>query len=759
MVRSTRLLAFAALVALVACGKDNPAAPPVVSTVVVTPGADTIVTLGRTRQFTAVARDGSGNPVNGVTLVWHSSNPSVATVDSVTGTVTALSNGLSIIRANASGVTGQATLAVAQAVATVVLTPASRSFAVVGDTQRFAALAKDSGGATVQGVRFLWVSSNGNAATVDTSGLATSRGAGQATISATGRGIPGYAAVAVTQTATQLSFSVQPSTVVAGDAFSPAVQVEIRDAAGALVAGARDAITLGISTNPGSGTLAGSRTVNAVGGVATFSGVWIDKVGVNYRLSAAANGIAATPSGTFTVTPAAAARIAFVHSPGTELGNTIFPDTVEVDLYDRFGNLAVGSADTVTVSIARDPWASIGPAGQVAIGATLSGIPSVAPTAGRALFTNLVMDKPGAGYALRAALSSPAVPTVTGGVFAVHIAFADPVSAGFDQSCSQTSAGFYCWGGDSVPEPLPGSIPLVQMSMGFVHSCGLTAAGIAYCWGDNQYGEMGSALTFSQVPVPVQGGHTFTAIDAGDFHTCGVAVGGQAYCWGYGANGERGDSSLTTAQFVPTLVTGGLTFRGITAGGTLSCGVTTDSLAYCWGSADGGQLGNGVTAGIFHHPVPVGGGLKFVDVQAGVGFACGITSTQAVYCWGSNAFYQLAMSPGSGLTQDSLPWPSSVPASTAIAIGQHHGCAFGAGGILRCWGRNLEGQVGDGTTDNRFSASFGVLGLVTSVAAGATHTCARSNGVVYCWGANDFGQLGDGTKTDALTPRLVLLQQ
>src|SRR5262245_15585804 len=94
-------------------GKENPAGPPVPTSVSVTPGTDTLVTLGRTRQFTASARDANGSPVGGVAFVWRSSNPAVATVDSTTGIVTAVGNGAAIIRAVAGSVTGQASIAVA----------------------------------------------------------------------------------------------------------------------------------------------------------------------------------------------------------------------------------------------------------------------------------------------------------------------------------------------------------------------------------------------------------------------------------------------------------------------------------------------------------------------------------------------------------------------------------------------------------------------------------------------------------------------
>ncbi len=101
--------------------------------------------------------------------------------------------------------------------------------------------------------------------------------------------------------ATQLAFSVQPTKAGVNQAISPAVRVEVRDASGALVTTATDAVTLSIGTNPGTGTLSGTQTVNAVGGVATFSGLSIDKAGIGYTLAAASGSLASATSAAFDV--------------------------------------------------------------------------------------------------------------------------------------------------------------------------------------------------------------------------------------------------------------------------------------------------------------------------------------------------------------------------------------------------------------------------------------------------------------------------
>jgi len=733
MVRSTRLLAFAALVALVACGQDNPAAPPVVSTVVVTPGADTIVTLGRTRQFTAVARDGSGNPVSGVTLVWHSSNPSVATVDSVTGLVTAIANGSAQIRADASGVIGQATVAVVQVVAGVQVTPASRSFTVVGDTQRFVAVAKDSGGATVQGVRFLWGSSNQSVATVDTLGLATSRGAGQATISAAGRGVPGYAALAVNQVPVHLVFAVLPVQATAGEAINPAVQVEVQDAAGHIVTGSRASITIGLGRHPGSAVLHGSTTVNAVGGIATFSGLSLEQADSQYTLMAVSAGVGTDSTPVFAIVPAPPVRVT-ISTPGFVNDGKTF--VLSASLYDRFGNFAWNATDVVYLDLYASTWP-----GEI-YGNTIA-----APVAGVASFTGLRFSRPGA-FTLR--VSPTAGPATVATPMTQHVHFLQ-IATGVDHSCGLAGQAIFCWGAndqdqlgsgtsasDSVPvlvnsnvafasvgtggmnscglstggavycwgnlqgtlESVPVLVPAAQsfttLAVGYEDACALTSAGAAYCWGNNVHGAIGDSTTNpSPTPVAVRGGHTFTAMTVGADYTCGLATGGTAYCWGYNTSGQLGNGTLNPA-LVPTLVSGGLVFSTIKAGAGHACGLSGGA-AYCWGNNFAGQTGDTAPAGRDSVPIAVTGGLTFSAIVPGATHTCA-RSASASYCWGDNAFGALGSAAFSG------PTPTAVTGGltfSALAGGTFRSCGLVSGGQVYCWGHNNTGAIGDGTTTDR----------------------------------------------------------
>ena len=229
------------------------------------------------------------------------------------------------------------------------------------------------------------------------------------------------------------------------------------------------------------------------------------------------------------------------------------------------------------------------------------------------------------------------------------------LAAGGRHTCGLSSGGVaLCWGsnvygelgdgsrqGRSVPVAAAGDVPFVLLAAGASHTCALTAAGDALCWGADFLGQRGDSTLVADpnATAPV-GGHAFTAISAGGDHTCALASGGVAYCWGSNGRGESGTGVPDSALIAPALVSGGLAFGSLTAGTAFTCGVTTDSLAYCWGANESGQLGDGSQSDR-PSPTAVSGGLHFRELRAGAHHTCGITGDFAAYCWGDGTSGQL----------------------------------------------------------------------------------------------------------------------
>lgn len=177
----------------------------------------------------------------------------------------------------------------------------------------------------------------------------------------------------------------------------------------------------------------------------------------------------------------------------------------------------------------------------------------------------------------------------------------------------------------------------------------------------------------------------------------------------------------------------------------------------CWGSNSFGQLGNGETR---RSLVPVrvtnlGGSATAVAV--GTSHSCALLADGAVVrCWGQNQFGQLGDGSRTNRRQPvtviNLGGSTALP--TAIAVGSNHTCALLSNGTVQCWGRNEFGQLGnDSTLDSRTPRTVQLNGIVMGVAAGGGHTCARLiGGTVMCWGKNSSGQLGNNSTSDSHTP-------
>lgn len=192
--------------------------------------------------------------------------------------------------------------------------------------------------------------------------------------------------------------------------------------------------------------------------------------------------------------------------------------------------------------------------------------------------------------------SSPVPVPVSGGSSLAQI------DAGLSTACGVTDGGdVLCWGGGAGTSatPVPGSPPpLAEIAVGGGHVCGLGLDGRIYCWGDNFHGELGDGTSSARgrdVPEPVASSATFVDLVAGGSHTCGITDAGEALCWGWGYFGQLGDGTTEDALTPSPVAAAGIEFVAFAEANSPdgTCALDVDGRAHCWGSNLGGQLGAG----------------------------------------------------------------------------------------------------------------------------------------------------------------------
>jgi uncharacterized protein YjdB len=573
---------------------------------------------GDTVRLVAQILDASGNPVTPHhTPVWFTPDGIHLSVDTA-GLVRARLAGPATVELTADSITGIARITVLPLPVGSVDVIVPAGLLEVGDTLPLLVSIRDESGKRLIGLPVVWNSSDTSVLRVDSAGRVRAIAAGSAQITATVQGVSGGAQL--TALVPAASVVVTPESLALEYDDTARLSATVRDSRGAVLAG-----------RPVSWNLTGDSTT------ASLSGTLVTALGGGRVVVTAATGhvsgqaVIDVTGLTFTAVSAGA-----THSCGLRADGVAFC------------------------------WGQ-GDMGELGRGdATLS--PRPRPVLGGHTFTR--------------------------------------VSAGLYTTCGVTPAGdVYCWGlndalqagetiGDTCLDPygfaqpcvrspslIPGGVGLADVVVGSQSSCGLTAAGAAYCWGAG--GILGDGTTTaSATPVAVQGGLVFrTLANPNSAGTCGLTDGGDIYCWGVS----------------PTALPQGTGFDALSGGLGLYCGLRAGALA-CWGlipsSPEGGRYASA--------PVGLLPNEQFVHLSANEDHVCGVTAGGDAVCWGSNLYGQL----GDG----SLNGRFSTDA--AIVVGGHdlvtltvgggdyyypgysHTCGTTAAGVAYCWGANRYGQVG-----------------------------------------------------------------
>ena len=350
------------------------------------------------------------------------------------------------------------------------------------------------------------------------------------------------------------------------------------------------------------------------------------------------------------------------------------------------------------------------------------------------------------------------------------------ISSGKTHTCGITADGnAWCWGeaasgklgnntstgNFSTPQAVAGGGKWKRISAGSSHTCAIKSDDSLWCWGNDNDGRLGNGSVLwedQNIPTEVTGSSKWIDVSLGGDHSCGIKTGGTAWCWGKDTANQLGNGAGTTAQEDPVLVSGGDSWIKIASGGwSHTCGLTSGNIIKCWGEDGQENLGNGA-GGNQDTPGQVSGTQGYIDVFSGEAHSCGIKSDNSLLCWGSDSDGQL----GNG----SSAWDSDIPALiddgggvswAKLASGGpeiSHSCAIKAGGAAWCWGAASSHQLGDGGTTSSKENPVQVSGTGNwdSISLGSEHSCGiKSDGTAWCWGAASNGRLGNGSTSGTVS--------
>ncbi len=393
--------------------------------------------------------------------------------------------------------------------------------------------------------------------------------------------------------------------------------------------------------------------------------------------------------------------------------------------------------------------------------------------------------------------SLPAVQEVTGASDWAQVAAAS------SRTCAiKTDGRLFCWGngangglgtGDQLDTATPlqeitGATDWAQVAMNYSHTCAVKTDGRLFCWGWNQWDQLGNPGVdeFTATPVPeasaasdwatVSTGklHTcatktngrlfcwgsagptpteeataatdWSMVSASDYHTCAIKTDGRLFCWGDGQYGQLGTGSTASSSTPVQEATAATDWVSVATNGDSTCARKSDGRLFCWGWAESAALGNSALA---PSTTPVQESTGATDWRQ-VSRACAIKDDGSLYCWGRwpIGVEDLSRQRSTPTQEQSLRhnWDQVATDSTRT-------CGITRDGRLFCWGMQFPGLLADLHPWSDLASLIPVQEATgasdwAQVDPGGGHTCAlKQDGRVFCTGGNERGQLGDGTTT------------
>lgn len=358
--------------------------------------------------------------------------------------------------------------------------------------------------------------------------------------------------------------------------------------------------------------------------------------------------------------------------------------------------------------------------------------------------------------AIAAPVARTATPNVPG--LAVTPILSSP-AAGNEHTCIIRDTNVWCSGSNSRGQLGTGTFSksiafapslmsnAVQIAAGAYSTCAIKTDATLWCWG--QLATSLDPLTLpptvvrTDVSTPIQIPlSSVKSIAVGANHSCAVLLDRTVWCWGVGNSGQLGDG-MKTNSIVPVQARIDSVIS-LDVGLTHTCAVRSTGSVWCWGSNQYHRLGVRTSASkMIPTYVPK---VRATIVATGDAFTCIASTSKRVQCWGRNNYSQIGIASGSSRY---TPVSIKVKSPIAITAGSEFACALTEANTTWCWGRNRYGQLANGSTIRKASPqkviASSVVGTLTSIATGDSHACgiAQVSGGMWCWGRGLNGQLGD----------------
>jgi alpha-tubulin suppressor-like RCC1 family protein len=302
-----------------------------------------------------------------------------------------------------------------------------------------------------------------------------------------------------------------------------------------------------------------------------------------------------------------------------------------------------------------------------------------------------------------------------------------------------------------------------RISTSELHRLGVTTTGTLYSWGYNAFGQLGDGTNVGKSsPVTVVGGiTTWSQVSAGRLHSIGLTSTGVLYGWGSGSGGGLGDNTTSNRSSPVTVVGGITTWSKIAATDGRSLGITTAGILYSWGNNGVGGLGDNTIISRLSPVTVVGGITTWSQIAGGRYHTVAATSAGIAYAWGLNSSGELGDNTAVSSRSSPVAIVGNITNWSQVSGGSRFCTGLTATGIAYAWGQNIYGRLGDNTTSGRSSPVTVVGGItnwqqLSSAPAGEHSMGLTINGTLYTWGRNLEGVLGNNTTNNTSSPVTVV---